>query len=83
MNGKFFSEDDWRVKLLGIPRSNFNWRAPWMRNVAYLMGCGKKPWVPLIGVTRYISYASALVARQFGDIQSIPRTVSLAQFTGV
>jgi hypothetical protein len=80
---KFFSEDDWRVKLPGIPRSNFNWRAPWMRNVMYLMGCGKKPWVPLIGVTGYISYASALVARQFGGIQSIPRTVGLAQFTGV
>jgi len=52
-----------------------------MRNVMYLMGCGKKPWVPLIGVTGYISYAPALVARQFGGIQSIPRTVGLAQFT--
>ena len=48
-----------------------------------LMGCGKKPWVPLIGVTGYISYAPALVARQFGGIQSIPRTVDLAQFIGV
>jgi len=49
-----------------------------MRNVMYLMGCGKKPWVPLIGVTGYISYAPALVARQFGGIQSIPRTVGLS-----
>jgi len=47
------------------------------------MGCGKKPWVPLIGVTGYISYASALVTRQLGGIQSIPRTVGLAQFIGV
>ena len=54
-----------------------------MRNVTYLMGCGKKPWVPLIGVTGYISYAPALAARQFGGIHSIPRTVGLAQFTGV
>jgi hypothetical protein len=37
----------------------------------------------LIGVTGYISYAPALVARQLGGIQSIPRTVGLAQFTGV
>jgi hypothetical protein len=78
-----FSEDDWRVKLQGIPQSNFNWRAPWMKNVTCLMGCGKRPWVPLIGVTGYISYAPALVARQLGGIQSIPRTVGLAQFTGV
>jgi hypothetical protein len=34
-------------------------------------------------VTGYISYAPALVARQLGGIQSIPRTVGLAQFTGV
>jgi hypothetical protein len=54
-----------------------------MKNVTYLMGCGKRPWVPLIGVTGYISYAPALVARQLGGIQSIPRTVGLAQFTGV
>jgi len=27
------------------------------------MGCGKKPWVPLMGVTGYVSYAPALVAR--------------------
>ena len=78
-----FSKDDWRVKLQGIPQSNFNWRAPWIKNVTYLMGCGKKPWVSLIGVTGYISYALALVARQLGGIQSIPRTVGLAQFTGV
>jgi hypothetical protein len=54
-----------------------------MRNVTYLMGCGKKPWVPLIGVTGYISYVPALAAKQFGGIQSIPRTVGLAQFTRV
>jgi len=47
------------------------------------MGCEKRPWVPLIGVTGYISYAPALVARQLGGIQSISRTVGLAQFTRV
>ena len=48
-----------------------------------LMSCGEKPWVPLIGVMRYISYAPALVARQLGGIQSVPRTINIAQFTGV
>jgi len=78
-----FSEDDWRVKLQELPQSNFIWRAPWMKNVACLMGCGKKPWVPLMGVTGYVSYAPALVARQLGGIQSIPRTLGIAQFTGI
>jgi len=78
-----FSEDDWRVKLQELPQSNFIWRAPWMKNVACLMGCGKKPWVPLMGVTGYVSYAPALVARQLGGIQSIPRTLGITQFTGI
>jgi chromosome segregation ATPase len=47
------------------------------------MGCGKKPWVPLMGVTGYVSYAPALVARQLGGIQSIPRTLGITQFTGI
>jgi hypothetical protein len=78
-----FSEDDWRVKLQRLPLSVFNWKAPWMRNMASLMSCGKKPWVPLIGVTGYISYAPALVVRQHGGIQSVLRTIDIAQFTGV
>ena len=78
-----FSENDWKVKLQRLLLSIFNWRAPWMRNVASLMSCGEKPWVPLIGVTGYISYAPALVARQHGNIQSISRTVDIAPFTGV
>jgi hypothetical protein len=78
-----FSEDDWKVKLQELPQSNFIWRAPWMKNVACLMGCGKKPWVPLMGVTGYVSYAPALVARQLGGIQSIPRTLGITQFTGI
>ena len=52
-----FSKDDRRVKLQEIPQSNLIWRAPWMKNVACLMGYGKKPWVPLMGVTEYVSYA--------------------------
>jgi len=78
-----FSEDDWRVKLQRLPVSIFNWKAPWMRNTTSLMSCGEKPWVPLIGVIGYVSYAPALVARQLGGIQSVPRTIDIAQFTGV
>jgi hypothetical protein len=78
-----FFENDWKVKLQRLPLSIFNWRAPWMRNLASLMSCGEKPWVPLIGVMGYISYVPALVARQHGNIQSVPRTVGIAPFTGV
>jgi hypothetical protein len=78
-----FFENDWKVKLQRLPLSIFNWRAPWMRNVASLMSCGEKPWVPLIGVMGYISYVPALVSRQHGNIQSVPRTVGITPFTGV
>jgi hypothetical protein len=36
----------------------------------------------LVGITGYVSYASALVTRQVGGIQHIPRTVGLAEFSG-
>jgi hypothetical protein len=47
------------------------------------MGCGDKAWVPLIGLTGYISYSSSLVARQFGGVQYVPRTRELAEYTGL
>jgi hypothetical protein len=37
----------------------------------------------LIGVTGYISYAPALVTRQFGGMQYAPRTLGLADFIGL
>jgi hypothetical protein len=37
--------------------------------------------VPLIGITGYINYELVLVTKQLGGIQSIPRTVSIAQFS--
>ena len=46
---------------------------------------GTQKWVttvPLIGITGYVSYAPALVIRQLGGIQHIPRTVGLAEFSG-
>ncbi|XP_011014864.1 PREDICTED: protein CFAP45, mitochondrial-like [Populus euphratica] len=47
------------------------------------MSCGSKVWVPLIGVTGYISYAPALVTRQLGGMQYTPRTLGLTDFFGL
>ncbi|XP_061965308.1 uncharacterized protein LOC133689466 [Populus nigra] len=44
---------------------------------------GSKVWVPLIGVTGYISYAPALVTRQLGGMQYRPITRGLADFIGL
>ena len=54
------------------------WRAPWMRHVPILYGCGKKPWVLLIGLWGVTSYATAIVRRQLGSKQFIPITHGLS-----
>jgi hypothetical protein len=54
-----------------------------MNNTVCTMSCGSKVWVPLIGVTRYISYAPALVTRQLGGMQYTPITLGLADFIGL
>jgi len=69
-------------KLQELPSSNFSWKAPWVKSVDVIVSCGQKCWVPLIGITGYVSYAPALVIRQLGGIQHIPRTVGLAEFSG-
>jgi hypothetical protein len=71
----------WRKKLQELPGSCFSWKALWVRTVDVLVSCGQKCWVPLVGITGYISYAPALVIRQLGGIQHIPRTVGLAEFS--
>jgi hypothetical protein len=70
-------------KYAALPWSNFKWKAPWMNNAICIMSCGSKIWVPLIGVTGYISYAAALVTRQLGGMQYAPRTLGLADFIGL
>jgi hypothetical protein len=57
-------EKVWAEKYMVLPQSNFRWKAPWMNDTICIMSCGNKIWVPLVGVTRYISYEPALVARQ-------------------
>jgi len=47
------------------------------------MSCYSKTWVPLLKIIGYISYAPALVTRQFGGIQYMPRTLCLTDFTGL
>jgi len=53
----------WVDKLEGLPNSDFKWRAPWVMTVEVLMSYGQRRWVPLVGITGYVSYAPALVVR--------------------
>jgi len=76
-------EKAWVRKYQALPQSNFRWRALWVSGSSYLMGCSDKAWVPLIGLTGYISYSPSLVARQFGGVQYVPRTRELAEYTGL
>jgi hypothetical protein len=73
----------WVDKLKGLPNSDFKWRAPWVTTVEVLMSCGQRRWVPLVGITGYVSYALALVIRQLGGMQFVPRTMGIAQFFGL
>ena len=62
------SEEKWKTKLHGISQGEVKWKALWMRATSCLMSCGQRQWVPLIGITRYVSYAPILVVRQLGGI---------------
>ena len=75
-------DQGWMKKLQELPSSSFSWKAPWVKSVDVIVSCGQKCWVPLIGITGYVSYAPALVIRQLGGIQHIPRTMGLAEFFG-
>jgi hypothetical protein len=43
------------------------------------MSYGQRPWVPLMKVTGYVSYESALIMRQLEALQNIPRTVGFSR----
>jgi len=45
----------WVDKLEGLPNSDFKWRAPWVTIAKVLMSCGQRHWVPLVGITGYVS----------------------------
>jgi len=45
------------------------------------MNYGHRRWVPLKGVTRYVSYAPVLVVRQLEGVQHVPRTNGFFQFS--
>lgn len=53
-----------------------------MSSTSYLMSCGDKAWILLIGLTSYI-YSPSLVVRQFRGTQYFPRTWGLAKYIGV
>ena len=80
---KDLDNQGWIDKLEGLPDSDFKWRAPWVTAVKVLMSCGQKRWAPLVGITGYVSYAPALVVRQLGGMQFVPRTMGIAQFFGL
>jgi hypothetical protein len=63
--------------------SDFKWRAPWVTTMNVLVSCGQRHWVPLVGITGYVSYAPALVVRQLGGMQFVLRTMGIAQFYGL
>jgi hypothetical protein len=74
------SEEKWKTKLHGISQGEVKWKALWMRATNCLMSCRQRQWVPLIGITRYVSYAPIFVVRQLKGIQHVPKTVKLSQF---
>jgi len=54
-----------------------------MRVTNYLISCGQRLWVPLMGVTKYVSYASVLVVRQLRGVQHVPMMARLSHFLGL
>jgi hypothetical protein len=77
---KHLDEEAWVEKYAALPQSNFKWKVPWMTDAVCIMSCGSKIWVPLIGVTGYISYTPVLMARQLGGMQYVSRTLGLIDF---
>jgi len=76
-------EKAWVKKYQALPQSNFRWNVPWVSGSSYLMSCGDKAWVLLIGLTGYISYSPSLVVRQFRGVQYVPRTWGLTEYIGL
>jgi hypothetical protein len=70
-------------KYVTVPQNNFKWKPSGMNDAVCIMSCGTRIWVPLIGVIGYIIYALAFVTRQLRGTQYVPKTLSLADFTGL
>lgn len=71
---KSLDEKAWVEKYQALLQSNFKWKALWVDNSSYLMSCGDKTWVSLIGLISYTIYSPSLVVRQLGGIQQVLRT---------
>ena len=54
-------EKAWVKKYQAPFQSNFRWKALWVSSSTYLMSYSDKAWVPLIGLTGYISESPFLV----------------------
>ena len=70
----------WVGKLENLSNSDFKWRASSVTTMKVLMSYGQRRWVPLVWITGYVSYDPALVLRQLGGMQFVPRTTRIAQF---
>ena len=75
---KDLNEEKWKAKLQRISQGKVKWKASWMRAINCLISCGPRQWVPLVGITGYVSYAPALVVKQFRGIQHVTRTTKLS-----
>ena len=80
---KNLDEEAWVEKYVTVPQNNFKWKPSGMNDAVCIMSYGTKIWVPLIGVIGYIIYALAFVTRQLCGTQYVPKTLSLANFTGL
>ena len=77
---RHWDEKAWIKNYTALLQSNFKWKALWMNNTVCTMSCGSKVWVPLIGVTGYISYAPTLVTRLLGGMQYTPKNFGFSKF---
>ena len=60
---KDLDEKAWVEKYRALSKSIFRWKALWVSSPTYLMSCGSKARVSLIGLTSYINYSPYLVTR--------------------
>lgn len=58
---------------------NVEWRAPWVKPCPVAYRYGSYPWLPLLGPWGGVSYAPAMVRRQFGEKQFVPTTHELSE----
>lgn len=77
------NQKSWVKNYQALYRSDFMWKALQVCSSSYLMSCGDKTLIPLIGLTGYISYSPSLVAGKFRGIQYMLKTQGLAKYNSL